>query len=60
MIEGLFQTIICLCERIWSQGGVKNEIMVARSNVEAEFKDMAQEICELIWLKRLLTEIKIE
>ena len=31
--------------------------MVALSSAEAKFKGMVKGICELIWLKRLLTEI---
>lgn len=31
--------------------------MVALSTIEAEFRGMAKGLCELLWLKRLLTEI---
>ena len=31
--------------------------MVALSSAESEFRGMVKGICELIWLKRLLTEI---
>ncbi|KAL6337839.1 hypothetical protein AAG906_002304 [Vitis piasezkii] len=35
----------------------KKQKVVALSSVEAEFRGMVKGICELIWLKRLLTEI---
>jgi hypothetical protein len=31
--------------------------MVALSSVEAEFRGMAKGLCELLWLRRLLTKI---
>lgn len=33
--------------------------MVARSSAEAEYKAVAHGICELLWLKRILDELKI-
>lgn len=36
----------------------KNE--VARSSAEAEFRSMAQGICELLWMKILLDDLKIK
>ena len=33
--------------------------MVARFNVEAEYRTMALAICELIWLKQLLQELRV-
>ena len=33
--------------------------MVARSSSEAEFRAMTQGICEGIWLKRLLEELRV-
>ena len=33
--------------------------MVARSNAEAEFRAMAQGVCELLWLKIILEDLKI-
>jgi hypothetical protein len=35
----------------------KKQSVVALSSVEAEFKAMAKEICEVLWLKKLLTEL---
>ena len=32
--------------------------MVARSSAEAEFRAVAHGICEMIWIKRLLEELK--
>ncbi|CAL9098819.1 unnamed protein product [Musa textilis] len=37
----------------------KMEAVVARSSVEAEFKEVTQGICELLWLKMLLKELRI-
>jgi IS30 family transposase len=37
----------------------KKQSIVARSSAEAEFRVMSQGICEGIWLKRMLDEIKI-
>lgn len=33
--------------------------MVALSSTEAEFKRMVKGLCEILWLKELLTEIEI-
>lgn len=33
--------------------------MVARSTAEAEFRSMAQGICELLWIQILLDELKL-
>ena len=33
--------------------------MVARSSAEAEFRSVAHGICEVLWIKRLLEELKI-
>ena len=33
--------------------------MVARSSAKAEFRVVAQGICEVIWIKRLLEELKV-
>ena len=35
----------------------KKQKVVALSSVEAEFCGMAKGLCELLWLRRLLTEI---
>ena len=34
--------------------------MVAQSSAEAEFQALAHGICEGIWLKRLMHELKVE
>ena len=38
----------------------KKQQVVARSSVEAEFRALAHGVCEGIWLKRLLIELRIE
>ena len=37
----------------------KKQIVVARSSAEAEFRAMAQGVCELLWIKIILTELKL-
>lgn len=36
----------------------KKQSVVARSSAEAEFRAMAQGICEILWLKQILEELK--
>ena len=38
----------------------KKQSVVARSNAEAEFRAMAQGVCELLWLKIILEDLKIK
>ena len=38
----------------------KKQNVVARSSIEAEFRAMAQGICELLWLKIILEDLKIK
>ncbi|XP_020272465.1 uncharacterized protein LOC109847644 [Asparagus officinalis] len=38
----------------------KKQSVVARSSAEAEYRAMSQGICEGMWLKRLLNELKVE
>ena len=33
--------------------------MTARSSAEAEYRAMAQGICELLWLRKLMEELKL-
>lgn len=35
----------------------KKQKVVALSSAEAEFRGMAKELCELLWIRRLLTEL---
>ena len=37
----------------------KKQTMVVRSSAEAEFKAIAHEICKLLWLKKLLEDLKV-
>jgi hypothetical protein len=37
----------------------KKQAVVARSTSEAEYREMALRICEMMWLKRLLGELKV-
>ena len=37
----------------------KKQSVVARSSAEAEYRAMAHGICEAIWIKRLLEELRI-
>ncbi|KAK5836567.1 hypothetical protein PVK06_012359 [Gossypium arboreum] len=36
----------------------KKQSVVARSSAEAEFRSMAQGICEMMWLKRIIEELR--
>jgi hypothetical protein len=38
----------------------KKQSVVARSSVEAEFRTMAPRICELLWMKQVLEDLKIQ
>ena len=38
----------------------KKQNVVARSSAKAEFRDMAQGICEMLWLKIILDDLKIK
>ena len=38
----------------------KKQNVVARSSAEAEFRSMANGVCEVLWLKKLLEELKME
>ena len=37
----------------------KNQNVVARSSAEAEYKAMANGVCEMLWIKRVLEELKM-
>ena len=50
------------CSFVWGNLGTwqsKKQSVVARSSAEAEFRAMAQGICEGIWLNRLLEELRV-
>ncbi|EXB44934.1 hypothetical protein L484_026522 [Morus notabilis] len=50
------------CTRLWGNlvtWRSKKQFVVARSSAEAEYRAMAHGMCEAIWLKRLLEELKI-
>ncbi|KAK2985412.1 hypothetical protein RJ640_007354 [Escallonia rubra] len=61
--EGIFVSqqkyVLDLLEEtvIWRS---KKQPVVARSSSEAEFRSMAQDICELLWLKITLKDLKIK
>ena len=38
----------------------KKQNVVARSSVEAEFRAMALGVCELLWLKIILEDLKVK
>lgn len=42
-----------------SLGVAKRQNVVARSSSEAEFRSVAHGICEVLWVKRILDELKI-
>ncbi|XP_074355848.1 secreted RxLR effector protein 161-like [Apium graveolens] len=50
------------CTKVWGNlvtWRSKKQSVVARSSAEAELRALAQGICELIWIKRLLKELKM-
>lgn len=61
--EELFKdtkSTIGYCIKLWRNLVIwwsKRQIIVARSSVEAEYKVIAQHICELIWLEKLLSDL---
>ena len=50
------------CTKLWGNLVTwrnKKQSVVARSSAKVEFKAIAQGICELIWLERLMEDLKI-
>lgn len=47
----LHQDITLTYMKIWSLWRSKKQNVVTRSNVKAEIKIMADEVCEILWLK---------
>src|ERR1044072_10047523 len=55
------KSTIGYCTKVWGNlvtWRSKKQSVVARSSAEAEYRAMAQGICEGIWLKRMLDEIR--
>ena len=51
------------CTFVWANLATwrnKKQMVVARSNAEAEFRAIAHDMCELLWLKQLLGEIDVK
>ena len=44
----------------WLLGEVRNKYVVARSSAESKFWAMAQGICELLWLKIILEDLRLK
>ena len=59
MIGGLLLVIVCLWEAILSHGEAKKQAVVARSTAEAEYRAMTLSLCEMMWLKGLLKELRL-
>ena len=38
----------------------KKQSVVSRSSAESEYRAMAQSVCEIMWLRQLLTEVGIK
>ena len=50
------------CTKLWGNlvtWRSKKQSIVARSSAEAEFRAIAQDICELIWLIRLMEDLQL-
>lgn len=54
---GLQLVIVFSLEATWRS---KKQNVVARSSAESEFRAAAQGICELLWLKIILDDLKVE
>lgn len=51
------------CTKVWGNlvtWRSKKQSVVARSSSEAELRALAQGVCELIWIKRILRELKLQ
>ena len=59
MIEGLHLDIAHFVSGNLVTWRSKKQSMVARSSAEAEFRAMTQGICELIWVRTLLKELRV-
>ena len=60
MIADQLQGIVLFFEVIWYHGEVKKQNVVARSSAESEFRVIAQGLCELLWLKIILNDLRIK
>ena len=60
-IGSRLQAIIHLCGVILSHAWrSKKQNLVARSSAEAEFRSLANGICEVLWVQHVLKELKRE
>lgn len=57
LIDGPRLATLHLLLEISSHGETRNKNVTTRSSAEAEYKGMVHGICELLWLRILLTEI---
>ncbi|MCH90414.1 hypothetical protein A2U01_0011329 [Trifolium medium] len=49
-----------LCGNLIAWKSKKQSVVVARSSAEAEIRAMEQGICELLWMKQVLEDLKIQ
>ena len=56
LIENLHLATLRLLVVTWLHG-VKDKKVVALSSAEVEFREMTKGLCELLWIRRLLSEI---
>jgi len=59
LIEDLHRDTAPLWEVILSLGRSKKQNVVARSRAEAKFRSVAHEICEIMWIKRILEDLRV-
>jgi len=50
--------VFCICRGDLLTWRSKKQKVVALSSVEAEFRGMSRGLCELFWLRKLITEIR--
>ena len=58
LIEGQLRGTARFFGAILLVGGRKKQSVVARSSVEVVFQSIAQGVCEILWLMRVLEELK--
>lgn len=61
MIDRIFNSGYCLsCVETLLFRGINKKNVIAQSSVEAEFMAMPVRICELLWMKQMLEDLKIQ
>jgi hypothetical protein len=59
MIGDQHQVTVCLLGGDLVSWRSKKQPVVSRSTAEAEYRAMAQGLCEILWVRNLLSELKV-